>query len=43
MPTPDPSRRLKTSNVVHMGDSFFNGIYLFIDVESGGSTDGVKN
>jgi cyclase len=29
------------SRVVHMGDQFFNGLYPFIDVESGGSVDGV--
>ena len=28
------------SNVVHMGDTFFNGRYPFIDVGSGGSIDG---
>lgn len=29
------------SNVVHMGDVFFNGMYPFIDRDSGGSADGV--
>ena len=29
------------SNVVHMGDTFFNGLYPFIDVESGGSMIGM--
>jgi cyclase len=29
------------ANVVHMGDCFFNGIYPFIDVDSGGSIDGL--
>lgn len=29
------------SNVVHMGDTFFNGRFPFIDVDSGGSIDGV--
>ncbi|MBW2242413.1 MAG: MBL fold metallo-hydrolase [Deltaproteobacteria bacterium] len=28
-------------NVVHTGDTFFNGFYPFIDVGSGGSIDGV--
>lgn len=28
------------ANVVHMGDCFFNGVYPFIDVDSGGSIDG---
>lgn len=28
-------------NAVHMGDVFFNGMYPFIDVSSGGSIDGV--
>jgi glyoxylase-like metal-dependent hydrolase (beta-lactamase superfamily II) len=32
------------SNVVHMGDQFFNGMFPFIDLDSGGSVDGyVKN
>ena len=30
----------KKSNVLHMGDNFFNGMYPFIDVDSGGSIDG---
>ncbi len=29
------------ANVIHMGDIFFNGFYPFIDVDSGGSVDGV--
>jgi len=28
------------SNVVHMGDDFFNGMYPFIDLEAGGSVKG---
>ncbi len=28
------------ANVLHMGDVYFNGLYPFIDVESGGSIDG---
>ena len=31
----------KTLNVVHVGDLFFNGIYPFIDAESGGSMEGL--
>jgi len=31
----------RKANVVHMGDTFFNGLYPFIDVDSGGSIDGV--
>jgi len=31
----------KSTNVVHVGDLFFNGIYPFIDAESGGSMEGV--
>lgn len=32
------------ANVVHMGDQFFNGMFPFIDLESGGSVDGyVRN
>ena len=29
------------SNVVHMGDIYFNGMYPFIDTSSGGTVDGV--
>jgi cyclase len=31
----------RTANVVHMGDIYFNGMYPFIDLSSGGSIDGV--
>lgn len=31
----------KKSNVVHMGDIYFNGFYPFIDTSSGGTVDGV--
>jgi len=31
----------RSNNVIHMGDTFFNGFYPFIDVGSGGSIDGV--
>ncbi len=31
----------RKANVVHMGDCFFNGLYPFIDVSSGGSIEGV--
>lgn len=32
------------SNVVHMGDDFFNGMFPFIDLDSGGDVDGyLKN
>ena len=31
----------KSTNVVHAGDLFFNGIYPFIDAESGGSMEGL--
>ena len=33
--------RFKKANVLHMGDTFFNGNYPFIDVDSGGSIDGM--
>jgi len=33
--------RFRKANVVHMGDTFFKGSYPFIDVDSGGSIDGV--
>lgn len=29
------------ANVIHMGDTYFNGLYPFIDTGSGGSIDGV--
>lgn len=29
------------SNVIHMGDTFFNGFYPFIDIQSGGNVSGV--
>lgn len=32
---------LRKSDVVHMGDVYFNGSYPFIDVSSGGSAEGV--
>lgn len=32
---------LAESDVLHMGDIYFNGFYPFIDVESGGSIDGL--
>ena len=32
------------SNVVHMGDDFFNGMFPFVDLDSGGDVDGyIKN
>ena len=31
----------RNANVLHMGDTFFKGMYPFIDVSSGGSIDGV--
>ena len=31
----------KTANLIHMGDTFFNGLYPFIDMSSGGNPDGV--
>ena len=29
------------ANVVHMGDTFFNGLYPFVDIDSGGNIRGV--
>lgn len=29
------------ANVIHMGDTYFNGVYPFIDVSTGGSLDGI--
>lgn len=31
----------RNADVVHMGDTFFNGIYPFIDLSAGGSIDGL--
>lgn len=31
----------RQADVLHMGDTFFNGMYPFIDLETGGSIDGV--
>ncbi|MEP7157425.1 MAG: MBL fold metallo-hydrolase [Betaproteobacteria bacterium] len=31
----------RKGNIVHMGDTFFNGLYPFIDTSTGGSPDGV--
>jgi cyclase len=31
----------RRANVIHMGDTFFNGNYPFVDVSSGGSLEGV--
>ena len=33
--------RFQKANVIHMGDTFFNGMYPFIDIDSGGSIDGI--
>ena len=33
--------RFRKANVVHMGDTFFNRVYPFIDLDSGGSVDGM--
>ena len=30
----------RTSNVIHLGDVYFNGYYPFIDADSGGTVDG---
>ena len=31
----------RNANVVHMGDTYFNGMYPFIDVNSGGNIEGI--
>jgi len=31
----------RKSNIIHLGDTFFNGLYPFIDTSTGGSPDGV--
>jgi len=37
----DAMIRFREANVIHMGDTFFNGFYPFIDAKSGGSVEGV--
>jgi len=37
----DSMVHFRRANVIHMGDVYFNGLYPFIDVEGGGSVDGV--
>lgn len=37
----DSAVHFRRANVVHMGDLFFNGNFPFIDLESGGSLDGM--
>jgi glyoxylase-like metal-dependent hydrolase (beta-lactamase superfamily II) len=31
------------SNVIHMGDMFFNGLYPYVDLDAGGSIEGMVN
>lgn len=33
--------RFRKANIIHMGDTFFNGFYPYIDVTSGGTIDGM--
>jgi glyoxylase-like metal-dependent hydrolase (beta-lactamase superfamily II) len=33
--------RFREADILHLGDTFFSGIYPYIDVESGGSVDGM--
>lgn len=35
--------QFKNANVIHTGDTFFNGFYPFIDVQHGGSINGLIN
>lgn len=37
----DSMIHFRDANVIHMGDTFFNGFYPFIDTKSGGSIDGM--
>ncbi len=37
----DAMIHFREANVIHMGDTFFNGLFPFIDAGSGGSLDGV--
>lgn len=33
--------KFQQANVIHMGDNFFNGLFPYIDVDGGGSVDGM--
>lgn len=33
--------KFKDANVIHMGDNYFNGLFPYIDVDGGGSIDGM--
>ncbi len=37
----DTILHFQNANVIHMGDTFFNGVYPFIDVSSDGDIDGI--
>ncbi|MBT4906628.1 MAG: MBL fold metallo-hydrolase, partial [Rhodospirillaceae bacterium] len=37
----DAMIHFQEADVIHMGDTFFNGVYPFIDAKSGGSVEGV--
>jgi glyoxylase-like metal-dependent hydrolase (beta-lactamase superfamily II) len=37
----DAAVMFRNSNVLHMGDVYFGGIYPFVDLSSGGSLDGI--
>ena len=37
----DTILHFQNANVIHMGDNFFNGVYPFIDVGSGGDINGI--
>jgi len=37
----DAILRFERANVLHMGDTFFNGMYPFVDVDTGGSVEGM--
>jgi glyoxylase-like metal-dependent hydrolase (beta-lactamase superfamily II) len=37
----DAMIHFRKANVIHVGDVYFNGLYPFIDTESGGSTKGI--
>jgi glyoxylase-like metal-dependent hydrolase (beta-lactamase superfamily II) len=37
----DAAVMFRNSNVLHMGDVYFGGIYPFVDLSSGGSVDGI--
>jgi hypothetical protein len=41
LPIDSSAEAFPEANVVHLGDTFWNGIYPFIDYSTGGNIDGI--